>query len=252
MEDVWSDAATLWTSLSAGAGFLAVARLSDDDRLQQARVSAQGELLDSASAAAPRGSVAVVVRALGEDVVLVVAWSGGRQPGRLSAAGFELLHNASAAIAGPIQSGDGPRWLAVDTGLARFEPSDMLTPLQTATPILCLGRYRDQLYACTREGLQAVAEHGLGELSFDLAQLLPPATTHFSADVADACDLQWQHFRFDLLSLGITAPEPATAGDAAPSHCGELVRCGWTGGRRRGWDGRAWHPGWLWLYACRQ
>lgn len=211
VHSVWSDA-TLWTTLAAGDDFLAVARLSDDDRLEQLRLSPSGMQLDSARAAAPSGAVAVSARALGKDLFLNVAWSGGRQLGALSASGFNVVQRASAAIAGPVQAPDGTRYIALDSALSRMAADGALTPVPTTTPIDCLGRYADALYACTREGIQSLGESGLGELSFDLAQLAPPDLSGLAAEPASACDLQWQHFRFDLLSLGITPLDPSTAG----------------------------------------
>ena len=131
VKSIWRDA-SLWTSLTAGADFLAVARLTEDDRLAQKRLTAAGELLDSAEAEAPAGTVNVQARGAGSELYLSLALNGGRQLGKLDADGWQRIHTASAAIAGPVQLGQAGAVLALDGSLARLD-GDALEPLPAAS-----------------------------------------------------------------------------------------------------------------------
>jgi len=218
---VWQDAA-LWTTLAAGDDFLAVARLSEDDQLVQQTLSTSGVPRQRMQAAAPAGSVNVLARAAGSDVYLVLANHAGRQLGRLGADGFEMLQSARATIAGPVHGEDGRVYVALDGKLALLQGGSLLQ-LEEASGanVSCLGCYERQCYACTGAGVQPLTAAGLDAPTFELAQLAPPQLDGLSGELESACDLQWEHLRFDLLGLGIEPREPAplspTAGNLAPA-----------------------------------
>jgi len=234
---VWRDAG-LWTSLAAGTDFLAVARLTHDDRLAQRKLSPDGRMLSEAEVAAPPGAVNVLARAAGDELYLAVAYNGGRQLGKLDASGWTPVQTANAAIAGPVQLQDAGAYLAVDGSLSRLEDG-ALVALEAASghAVTCLGCYVGQCYACTREGLRALDAVGLAATTFDLSKLVAPAVASLSPALAATCDLQWQHLRFDLLGFGVSLREdegapaasgggPSRATDAVTGEAGALGAAG--------------------------
>jgi MYXO-CTERM domain-containing protein len=195
-----------------------VARLTDDDRLAQQKLSPEGAPLASAQAKAPPGTVNVLARAAGSELYLVVSYNGGRQLGQLDASGFRILSSASASIHGPVQGAGAEAYLALDGALSRMQAGTVSQLAEaSSTPVSGLGCYEQQCYACTRDGIAPLTAAGLGSLTFELSSLVPPALAGLPQGTADMCDLQWQHFRFDLLGLGVELREPAAAGSGTAS-----------------------------------
>ena len=236
VKSLWRDAA-LWTSLSAGSDFLAVARLTQDDRLAQKRLTPRGEVLSSNEGQAPAGTVNVLARGVGNELFLTLAFNGGRHLGRLDDSGWKPVQSANAAIAGPVQLEEGGVYLALDGSLARLD-SSALAPLEAAssTPLSCLGCYGTQCYACTRDGLKALEASGLGATTFELSKLVRPRVEGMSDEDAARCELQWEHFRFDLLAFGVSLREGE---DAAPAAVGGRTAPAAAGGSMAGASGNA-------------
>jgi hypothetical protein len=218
---IWSDPG-IWTSLAGGDSLLAVATLSDDDQLRQIVLSVDGAVKSSQKAAAPTGATNVTVRTIGDEVYLVAAKDDGRELGQLVSNAWVVHQSASAAIAGPIATQDGVRYIAVDSQLSQLQDGDALAP--TNDMVTCLGRFGQQSYACTRDGLRAVGANGLdGPALFDLSRMLPPDRNLLAPGLGDQCDLQWQHFRFDLLSFGITLVNDADGGNSGLAGTGGVA-----------------------------
>jgi hypothetical protein len=220
---VWSDG-TLWTSLTAGDDFLALAGLDDNGQLSVVRLTAQGKLLEAVRMPAPHAARSVIARAVDHELYLVFTGDEGRQLDQLLAGKLVTTQIASAAIAGPARASSGQAWIALDSVLQRLGgAAATLTPTLQESTISCLGRYGQLTYACTRDGIDSLDANGLGAPLFELSQLTAPSLAGLSPSVADACDLAWQDFRFDLLSYGITladaeigtAPEQVSSPNAA-------------------------------------
>jgi hypothetical protein len=227
---LWNDG-ELWTTLTAGADFLAVARISSDNQLFQTRLSTAGGVLDSANGPASENAFSLQAQGLGQELYLIVASKAGPQLGRLGANGFAVEQTASAAISGPIETREGVRIISIDDALERLDGTT-LTPIESRTPINFLGRYGDEAYACTREGLQPLGPNGLGELSLDLSQMLPPDLAAVRPDLVEECDMQWQHFRSELLTLGTVLNDSAAPSSASgdPGSAGAAAVGGSGGG----------------------
>jgi hypothetical protein len=217
---IWRDA-QLWTSLTAGADFLAVARLTEGDRLAQRKLTPDGRGLSDAEAAAPAGTVNVLARAAGSKLYLVLAYNGGRQLGKLDDGGWNPLHSANAAIAGPVQLEGAGTYVALDGSLSQLE-GGALVPFEAArdAAVSCLDCYERHCYACTREGVQALTPAGLAAPTFDLSKLVSPAVAGVSDEIAAQCELQWQHLRFDLLAFGVSLREDGPGAGPAPAAVG--------------------------------
>lgn len=225
---LWSDTRA-WADLAAGDGFVSLMR-TENDQLHELRLSPQGALLAEHSALLAAGASGVRVRLTGSvSYALVLSSTLTAELGRIEQGAWLSLQRAGA-IAGPIETAGGPRMLALDGALARFD-GEQLAPLAEPARVTCLGRWLDLGYACSEGDLRALDADGLGALLFGLEMLLEPDLERVPEAAREACTLQWQRYRIDLLRRGITpraldagvaagaleagAPEAGTAPDAA-------------------------------------
>jgi len=233
IEHVWSDD-TLWTSLTAGDDFLALAGLHETDdttELSVVRLTPQGKVLERVREPnAPTAPVtrSVIARAVGRELYLVITSDEGRQLVQLVTGELVATRAANNAIAGPVQTRSGQAWVALDSVLQPLRPTEpnatQLTAATQHSAISCMGRYGDRSYVCTHDGIDALEASDVGAPLFELSQLTAPSLVGLPPSVADACDLQWQDFRFDLLSYGITLVEPdAQAADNADAGASSVT-----------------------------
>jgi hypothetical protein len=194
-----------WTTIAATAEALGLQRLRER-RIEQLRLAADGSVIDRVSAPEPDDSILVLARATSHELYAVLTTPGGRELGKIETDRWVRLEAAVASIAGPVEAPDGVSFVAIDTELMRLpEPRGML---QGLLPVSCLGRLGDVAYACTRAGLSSLSDSGLAGPIFELSSLQPPELASIDEAQREMCELQWEHFRFDLLSLGIPLTEP--------------------------------------------
>jgi hypothetical protein len=222
---VFSDAAS-WSTGAASDEAIVLQSLNGD-LLSQVRLDRDGALLGREFAQAPEGAVYVSARASSRALYALVGTIFGRELGRIEAGGFTAVARANAAIAGPVELAGGGAFLAIDTQLAPLVDGVPGLPLTAAPPVSCLGRLGERAYACTLEGVVELGDAGPGRSLFELRVLRPPDLALAAEELRDSCRLQWEHFRFDLLSVGIDVDAAAGANRDA----GVAVDGGEDGGR---------------------
>jgi hypothetical protein len=196
---VFTDPGT-WTSITATSSAIGLLRLTED-RIEEALITGDGMVLSRESAPAPKDPILVLARATPSEVYVVVATATGRELGQIVGDQWKRIEVATSQIAGPVELPEGEAFVAVDTDLARLSAPQML--LEGMLPVSCLGRNGDLAYACTRDGLAAMSEAGVGEPIFSLTTMIAPDLTKVDAAQQSLCMTQWEHFRFDLLALGV-------------------------------------------------
>jgi hypothetical protein len=193
-----------WTSIAATRDAIGLQRVNAQ-RVEQLRLTRDGRELDRASAPVPAPPILVFARATSSAFYSVLATPRGRELGQIEPDRWISLELAVGSIGGPVDAADGAPIAAIDTELVRLpEPRAVLV----GGGVNCVGRLDRELYACTREGLSSIAGSGLGEPIFALSSLAPPDLELLSSERRDACQLQWEHFRFDLLALGVPLSDP--------------------------------------------
>jgi hypothetical protein len=205
-----------WTSIAATSNAIGLQRLTDT-HIEQVRITADGMVLGRDSAPSPQDPILVIARATTQELYSVVATASGRELGQVVGDQWKRIELASSSIAGPVEVPSGDSFIAVDTTLVRLPEPQVL--LDGMPPVSCLGRFGDSAYACTRDGVSALASAGVGEPIFQLSSMFAPDLTTVPVDQQSLCTSQWEHFRFDLLALGVTLMDPpvttADAGQAA-------------------------------------
>jgi hypothetical protein len=222
-----------WTSIAATANAIGLQRLTTD-RIEEAQITGDGMVLSRESAPAPKDPILVIARATPSELYAVVVTATGRELGQIAGDQWKRIELASAAIAGPVEVAEGDAFLAVDTELAHLSQPDML--IAGMTPVNCLGRIGDRAYACTRDGLSAMSSSGVGEPIFALASMTPPDFSKIvDPELVSLCSSQWEHFRFDLLALGVDLMEtpdvPPTTGQTGGQSAGQPPIAGASGSR---------------------
>jgi hypothetical protein len=197
-----------WTSIAATSSALGLQRLTET-HIEQVRITADGTVLGRESAPSPEDPILVIARATTQELYSVVATGSGRELGQVVGDQWKRIELASSSIAGPVEVPSGDSFIAVDTTLVRLPELQIL--LEGMPPVSCLGRLGDSAYACTRDGLSALAPTGIGEPIFQLSSMSPPDLTTVAMDQQSLCTSQWEHFRFDLLALGVTLTDPTVA-----------------------------------------
>jgi hypothetical protein len=220
-----------WTSIAATANALGLQRLTAD-RIEEAQITGDGMVLSRESAPTPKDPILVIARATPSELYAVVVTATGRELGQIVGDQWKRIELASASIAGPVEIAEGDAFLAVDTELAHLSQPDML--ISGMTPVNCLGRIGDRAYACTRDGLSAMSPAGVGEPIFALASMTPPDFSKIvDPELVSLCSSQWEHFRFDLLALGVDLMEmpdmPPAAGQTAGPPAGQPAIAGASG-----------------------
>ena len=219
-----------WTSIAATAEALGLQRLTAD-HVEQLRITAEGQELGRERAPSPKDPILIIARATAQQFYSVIATTTGRELGQIQPDLWMRLETAVSSIAGPVDVPEGEPFIAVDTSLMRLP--ELGVALDGMAPVSCLGRVAEMAYACTREGVVSLAPSGLGEPIFALSSMLPPDLTLVPELQRDLCESQWEHFRFDLLALGVDlmdAPVTGAGGagmitstggsDAAPRSAG--------------------------------
>jgi hypothetical protein len=201
-----------WDSFAATDERVQLVRLSGGGMLEQLLLSPDGEELSRSAVLAPEGSVAAFARMTGAlpYVVLLVQAGLAYELGRIEGDAFVALHRAPS-IAGPVELASGERFVAVGGRLASFE-DEQVEMLDGPAIVTCLERTEDRAYACADGGLRALAPEGLGAVWFSLDQLSAPEGV--PDEHAQACELQWQRFRIDLLAAGVELDATLAATDA--------------------------------------
>lgn len=208
-----------WASIAATDDSLGLQRLNGE-RLEQLRITADGAVLDRSLARSPEGAYLVLARATARELYAVVATPRGRELGQIDAGAWRSLELTGAAIAGPIELPDGRALVALDGQLGPLSsPRDVL---EGVPPVSCLGRLGAHAYACTRAGVSDLEDTRLADPIFSLSSLGPPDLDRVDEPQRAACQLQWEHVRFDLLAFGVALREPVEvepelvdAGDSA-------------------------------------
>jgi hypothetical protein len=211
---IWS-ADQAWNAIAAGDDFLLLARLHAGV-LQQLLLNEHGETLAQDQATAPAAASSVIARTVGAQAYLVTAFEGGRQLAKFQDGQLVALQVGRSSIEGPVATVDGHWLIGIDSALSSFDGEQVSTLDQNAG-LNCLTRWEGQSFACTREGLSRLTAAGVGERVFALSSLLAPPVDQPGEDT-DLCQSQWQHYSFDLLSLGIPlSQDAATVGTSAVS-----------------------------------
>jgi hypothetical protein len=207
-----------WSSIAATRDTIGIQRLREG-KLEQLRLTDEGTLVGRDSAPAPQNPLLVLARATSRALYSVVATAQGRELGQIDHDQWRQLETAASSIAGPVELESGEPFIALDTELFRLpEPRVALEGM----PVNCLGRLGGRAYACTREGLAALEASGVGDAIFQLSSLLPPDVQALPESQRETCQIQWEHFRFDLLALGVKLVEapPLAAGSGGKAGSG--------------------------------
>jgi hypothetical protein len=209
-----------WSSIAATQDTIGIQRITED-KIEQLRLSAEGALLGRDSAPAPQAPILVLARATSRALYAVVGTASGRELGQIQGDKWLPVEDASSSIAGPVELPSGEPFVALDTELFRLpEPR---VAFEGAPAVNCLGRLADRAYACTRDGLAALEQNGLGSAIFQLSSLVPPELQALPESQRDACETQWEHFRFDLLALGVTLVEPPVGAAGSGGMAGSIA-----------------------------
>lgn len=198
---VWSDARP-WNDMAAGSGFLQLVRFELDE-IEELRLSLAGEVIAQARAALPDARAAYA-RATGSEAYIVATSAGSEyELGRIERGLWHVLQRAGGNLAGPVQSAQGQRFVALDGKLATFD-ADAISELSDTGFVVGLRRFADRSYASTTTGLRELSSGGLGASLFELGQLLPPDLNAVAVERRSACNLEWQHYRFELMAANIS------------------------------------------------
>lgn len=213
---VFSDPGS-WSAIAATSSAIGLMRLTDT-KIEQLRISADGMVIDRGSAPAPMEPILVTARATSQELFAVVVTANGRELGQIMGDQWKRIALASSAIAGPAEVPNGDVYIAIDSVISKL--SDTQSTLMSV-PVSCLGRLGDIAYACTRDGLSSMAPAGVAEPIFALSSMLAPNMAKVAPDQQSLCEAQWEHFRFDLLALGVTLMDPpATVDDGQAGAAG--------------------------------
>jgi hypothetical protein len=214
---LWSDTRP-WTDMAVGEAFVSLMRI-ESDQLHELRLSPEGAMLAEHAALLAAGASGVRVRLTGGiSYALVLSSALTAELGRIEQGVWLSLQDAGT-IAGPIEMTDGLRVLALDGALARFD-GEQLAPLAEPARVTCLGRWLELGYACSEGDLRALEPDGLGALLFGLDGLLEPDLERVPEAAREACTLQWQRYRIDLLQRGITPRAPDAGVAVGPLDAG--------------------------------
>ena len=227
-----------WSAIAATEDTIGIQRVAEG-KLEQLRLGKDGALIGRDSAPAPQDPLLVLARATKRSLYAVVATASGRELGQIDGEKWQRLEMASSSIAGPVELPSGEPFIALDTELFRL--SEQRVALGGMPAVNCLARLGDRVYACTRDGLAALEEGGVGKSLFQLSSILPPDLQKLPESQRDTCQIQWEHFRFDLLALGVMLQEPplgappmaAGSGGAAGSFAGGAGTGAGSGGGER-------------------
>jgi hypothetical protein len=219
-----------WTDVVASDDAVLLVRL-DGTWIQELRLSsgAGGEdVVSWKQADAPEGTAAVFARLAGSASYVVATVNGGLalELGRIENNAFHVLQTAGAGVAGPLETEDGHRFVAIDGALARFD-GDRVAKLDENASVTCLGRNGPRSYACTRSEIRALDADGLGEVLFDVTRLQDPDLGSVPEPLRSECGAQWDHFRFDLVASGVElagADARADTDASTPSDAGMSAR----------------------------
>lgn len=189
-----------WTTIAATSEAIGLQRLTDE-HLEQIRISTEGAVLSRDSAASPSDPIMVVARATPRELFAVVVTATGRELGRIADNQWQRVEVAVASIAGPVELSTGETYIGVDSELTTVrEPR---TVVAGAPPVSCLGELEKTPYVCTRDGLRTFDGGSVGMSIFALSLMSPPNLTLVPLPQQSLCMTQWEHFRYDLLALGV-------------------------------------------------
>lgn len=199
-----------WQSAHADARGVLLSRLADG-RVEQLRVASDGKRGTVLGAALSQHASHVLSRSAGERDYVVTLMGPKAELAVIEAGGYRRLLGPASAILGPVMVAE--QTLVALDGQLQVLDGELATPVSDASNLTCL--YGGVLpYACTREAILSVTVAGLGQPLFSLTQLAPPELQNLmDPETRAACELQWEHARFDLQSIGI---EPK--GMLSPMH----------------------------------
>jgi hypothetical protein len=215
---LWTDT-RFWSDIAVGTSFLQLVRF-DQGVIEELQLSLQGEVI-SQQRAALADVVAVNARTIG-DVPYFTARLGTMlgttvELGRIEQGAWQILQMAESTLAGPVETADGTRFIGLEGKLAAFD-AEIVTPREEPDFITGLERLVDHSYACTVSGLRDLSSAGLGATRFDLSLLEPPDSCVVPEAQRSACNLEWQHFRFELLAVNIPVTSAASSTDCSANQ----------------------------------
>jgi hypothetical protein len=219
-----------WSDIGIADGYLVLVRY-EGAALETLALSLEGQMLAQAQAPLPATPVAAFARPIADLPYIVVGFVGAAyELGRIEQGAWRILQEAGGNLAGPLQTADGKRFIAVEGALASFDAETVTPSSDPSSFVIGLRRLGSRSYACTTDGVRDVGSEGLGAQRFTFAELLPPQLDDLQGDQRMSCNLEWQHLLLDLRSNNIAvfdptkvpeaAPTPTTAGAAGPSMAG--------------------------------
>jgi hypothetical protein len=202
-----------YADIAATDAALHLVRIGQDE-VETVSLSREGEVI--AEARAPLADILrVEMRPLRDVPYLVATFQGSMlQLGRIDGATWLPIQTASGNLGGPIELVSGTRFIAIEGKLATFD-AGMTMPRPDIDFVTRLRRHGVRAYATTVSAVRDLDEQGLGATIFDLAQLEPPSLSDVDPELRSACNLEWQHFRFELLASNIPITDPAPTPAAA-------------------------------------
>ena len=220
---IWSDPGS-WYSLGATDSGLVVMRVNDTE-VEQRTLSFSGEEMESVSATLSQPIDYVFVRTTPSAAYALLLVQSEPRLGRVTQGAFEEIAMAQSSIAGPLVVAD-EELVAIDGELNGLRDG-ALTPITDPSYVLCLEQSDSLPYACTRTGIDAVAQTGVGSSLFALTSLIAPDYALLSDEtVRGQCEYQWEDLRFDLVAVDMEPlPEP-DAGVASAADAGAAGAAG--------------------------
>jgi hypothetical protein len=213
---LWSDIQR-WEDMALTTEAATLLRL-DSGRLVEQRLPLAGGAPTESKVALTTNAANVRARSAGDaSYALLLTNTLMSELGRIEDERWHVLLRAGT-VAGPIETKEGQRFVALDGVLARFD-DEQLSPLAETARVSCLGRTGELSYACVASGLRALRAAGLGESLFALEDLRAPDLSQVAEAERAACSLQWQRYTVDLLRLGIK-PSSIDAGTIGASDAG--------------------------------
>lgn len=225
-----------WSDIAVGDGYLLLVRY-EGPALEAMTLSLDGQVLTQAKAMLPETPVAAYTRPVADMPYLVVGFVGAAyELGRIEGGTWRVLQKAGGHLAGPVQTTDGKRFIAIEGAIASFDSETVVPGGDTSSFVVGLRQFGSRTYACVTEGVRDVGNQGLGAQLFALPELYPPDLSNLSDSERANCSLEWQHLLGDLRAMNIEVANPTrtpantgaagNAGAVAPALAGSAGMAG--------------------------
>lgn len=189
---LWTGA-EYWSSLTADATGLHLARVAGENELELVSVDTAGQELRRVKATLELTPNEIQLHATGGQVYVAGndgdTWVLGYFDPAAGDAWHQILQGP-ARILGPQASADGTIWIALDGALTRLQ-GDMTETVGEIGKISCLDQWNDWQYACSGPSMYRLEAAGLGENFFGMQGFHAPDPMLVPPEAQDDCSFQW-------------------------------------------------------------